>query len=141
MWPATFEERLSSWHTLRKTAASEDLESAMNTINDWWFTTPIISHHLHWDEYKNWPTPWDLLADNMFCDIARAVGIVYTIAIIEHPEVQDIEMVRTDHDNLVLVNQGKYILNWAPRHLLNISFDTINIKQRLSVDAIRHLLG
>ena len=141
MWPTTFEERLSAWHKLRQTTKTLDLDLALSTINDWWFNSPMINRHLHWDDHESWPSPWDLLADNMYCDLARALGMLYTIAIIDHPEVESIELVRTENDNLVLINQGKYILNWAPRQLLNITSTNLNIKQSLPLAAFKHLPG
>jgi len=55
MWPRTFADRLESWNALRNQAATADVESALTTINQWWFSTPWIPYHLHWDDRDNWP--------------------------------------------------------------------------------------
>jgi hypothetical protein len=111
------------------------------SINDWWWRAPMINHYLHWDDHCAWPSPWELLADNMYCDLARALGIVYTIMMIEHEKTQEISLICTDNDNLVQVNQGKYILNWAPGEILNIHSTDIKVKKSINSSEINHLLG
>ena len=117
-----FEDRLILWNQLRTDNQSNDLETALLAINDWWQLLPLDSHYLHWDDVDNWPDPWDLLADGIFSLTSKSLGIVYTLHLINRPEINDLQFAQTsDGDNLVLVNQGKYILNWAPGEMLNTS--------------------
>jgi hypothetical protein len=141
MWPGTFEERLPEWRRLRDQSTEQDLESALQSINDWWQHTPWRPYYLHWDDQKTWPDPWSLLADDVYCDLARALGIMYTIMLIERKDVVAVELVQTEESNLVLVNKGKYILNWGLGEVLNIDSADIKIKKRLDSEAVRHLLG
>jgi hypothetical protein len=141
MWPGTFEERLPEWRRLRDQSTEQDLESALQSINDWWQHTPWRPYYLHWDDQKTWPDPWSLLADDVYCDLARALGILYTIMLIERKDVVAVELVQTEESNLVLVNKGKYILNWGLSKVLNIDSADIKIKKRLDSEAVRHLLG
>jgi hypothetical protein len=141
MWPGTFEERLPEWRRLRDQSTEQDLESALQSINDWWQHTPWRPYYLHWDDQKTWPDPWSLLADDVYCDLARALGILYTIMLMERKDVVAVELVQTEESNLVLVNKGKYILNWGLGELLNIDSADIKIKKRLDSEAVRHLLG
>ena len=121
MWPRTFAERLESWTQLRDQAAIADLESSLRQINDWWFQTPWCAYHLHWDDQASWPDPWQLLSDNIYCPLARSLGILYTITLIDRPDLQDAVLVEEGSDNLVLVHEKKYILNWDADTILNIS--------------------
>jgi len=121
MWHDQFGARLQAWHELRADAKSKDIESALMDINDWWWQVPTVNHYLHWDDISNWPGPWDLLADDVYCDVARALGMLYTVRLIEHDSIQHFSLAQTDKANLVLINDGKYILNWCPRQLLNIN--------------------
>jgi len=121
MWPSTFEQRLESWSQLRSQTAQADSESALRLINNWWFCAPWRAYHLHWDDQPTWPDPWQLLSDNMYCSLARALGIVYTIAMLDRADLQDSYLVDTGSDNLVLVDKKKYILNWDPEQVLNIN--------------------
>ena len=83
MWPPTFAQRLESWSQLRAQAAQVDSESALHLINAWWFHSPWRAYHLHWDDRPTWPDPWQLLSDNMYCGLARGLGIMYTIAMLD----------------------------------------------------------
>jgi hypothetical protein len=120
MWPQTFDQRLLDWNQLRQQNSSVDFETLLTNVNNWWWRAPIINHHLHWEDAADWPDPWQLLADDQWCDVARALGIVYTIIMIRPESAEDIDLIQTNkYDNLVSINKFKYILNWAPGEILN----------------------
>ena len=138
MSPIRYEDRLSQWHQLRQDNQTNDLETALLAINDWWQSAPIVNHYLHWDDLTTWPDPWDLLADNHFCNLAKALGIVYTLHMLDRPDITAVEITSNgdSDDNLVQVNQGKYILNWAPGELLNITSKQVSIKRSIDSRAV-----
>lgn len=120
MWPKTFELRLDAWATLRNHTRLLDPEFSLAEINRWWFRSPWRAYHLHWDDQKDWPDPWELLSDNIYCDVARGLGILYTISLLDHALLQDAELVLTEEGhNLVLVCKRKYILNWEHNIIVN----------------------
>ena len=93
------------------------------------------------DDYEKWPNPWNLLADNIYCDLARALGIVYTMLMLDRKDVGTIQIAETDQGNLVLVDHGKYILNWGGDRLLNIEPTNFTITKSLDSSELVHLLG
>ena len=120
MWPVTFDNRLQAWVELRSRCQTLDLESALTAVNQWWFDTPWQPYYLHWDDQADWPDPWQLLSDNVYCDLARALGIVYTISLLDRADMADTELILTDEGiNLVLVAKEKYILNWNKESIVN----------------------
>ena len=121
MWPRTFAERLESWAQLREQASTADAETALAAINSWWFQTPWRAYHLHWDDQAVWPDPWQLLSDDLYCPLARGLGILYTITMLDRPDLQDAVLAEFDSDNLVLVAKEKYILNWDSTTVVNIN--------------------
>ena len=130
-WPATFEARLDSWNQLRTQVADQPVESALETINSWWFRSPWTAYHLHWDDQITWPDPWQLLSDNMYCEVARGLGILYTITCLNRGDMDSAELVLTNDDrNLVLLDKSKYILNWDRTVVLNTSLE-IEVKKSL----------
>ena len=141
MWPSDYQTRLEQWVTLRRETAKSDLETCLLRVNAWWQQTPWRPYYLHWDDHLTWPGPWNLLADNTYCGLARALGIVYTLLLIDHEKVDEISLIETDEGNLVLINGGKYILNWAPGEMLNIHSTNLVIKKTIDSSKIRHLLG
>lgn len=137
MWHANFEQRLTSWNQLRSTCATGPSHAILPLINAWWFESPWRPYHLHWDDIQRWPDPWQLLDDNMFCSLARGLGMLYTIALLDHPDIQDAELVDTGQDNLVLVGQKKYILNWDRRQVLNINLAPFDSTRRVTQQQIK----
>jgi hypothetical protein len=140
MWSRTFPERLQAWADLRSRAASLPLETALETINAWWFQTPWSPYYLHWDDQPTWPDPWQLLDDNIYCGLARGLGIMYTIVMINREDIQHAELAEADGDNLVLINQSKYILNWDASSIVNTSPQRILSRHRASQDKIKQQL-
>ena len=141
MWPKDYQTRLDHWVQLRHQCSGLGFESCLLKVNDWWQQTPWRPYYLHWDDHPTWPGPWDLLADDVYCGLARALGIVYTLLLIDHEKVDEIGLIETDDGNLVRVNGGKYILNWAPGEMLNIHSTDLVIKKTIDSSKIRHLLG
>ena len=89
MWPKTFAARLADWHTLRERCKDNSLDQCITAIDEWWQRSPWCPYHLHWDDIAAWPDPWQLLDDNIYCDLARALGILYTITMIDRDDLQD----------------------------------------------------
>jgi hypothetical protein len=137
MWSQTFPERLQSWAQLRAQTVDMSTESALKTINSWWFQTPWRPYHLHWDDRDTWPDPWQLLDDNIYCSLARALGIMYTIAMLDRPDLNDAVIVESGGDNLVLVGQSKYILNWDPDTVVNTNPEISKSSRCVTQDYIK----
>jgi hypothetical protein len=129
MWHPTFEKRLESWTQLRTYCAGVDASTALAAIDTWWQNTPWQPYYLHWDDRETWPDPWELLDDNTFCSLARGLGILYTITIVNHPDLQDACLAEVGGDNLVLVHGGKYILNWPASEMLNTNLEAKTHRQ------------
>ena len=137
MWHPTFAARLESWNLLRDQCQSAPLESALDSINEWWFESPWRPYYLHWDDQPTWPDPWQLLSDDVYCDVARALGILYTITLLDRADMASARMVLTeDGDNLVLVAKEKYILNWNPDSVVN-TFQEVKIKRQFKQQPIK----
>ena len=137
IWPATFAARLESWNLLRDRCQNLPIESALDEINRWWFHAPWRPYYLHWDDQPTWPDPWQLLSDNVYCDLARGLGIVYTISMLDRADMADATLVLIENDgNLVQVAKEKYILNWKPDSIVN-TFQEVKIKKKYQQDPIK----
>jgi hypothetical protein len=137
MWFPTFSARLESWNLLRDRCQFSPLDSALETINEWWFEVPWRPYYLHWDDQPVWPDPWQLLSDDVYCDLARGLGILYTISLLDRADMADAELVLTeDGSNLVRVAKEKYILNWNPNSIVN-TFQEVKIKRQYKQQPIK----
>ena len=138
MWPRTFEARLASWNQLRQHCRTLPVEQCLAEINQWWFQTPWMPYHLHWDDRPTWPDPWQLLSDNLFCSLARGLGILYTITLLDRADIQTAQLLDTGSDNLVLAESGKYILNWDSEQIVNINLAPYKVLHSVSQEQIQN---
>ena len=123
-WNLRVNDRLTQWKDFRHTLSTMPFERAIAELNSMWSTTPFVTFYLSPDSPENWPDPWTLLAENYYCDLAKALGIVYTIYFTGH-NTNDIEL-RIYYDyqtktrsNLVCLAGRKYILNYWPHEIVN----------------------
>lgn len=70
-------------------------------------------------DWADWPDPWQLLSKPALCDLARSVGMLYTVIMIFDDRLPT-RLIQTKDNNLVLVDTEKYILNWSPDMIVNI---------------------
>jgi hypothetical protein len=84
-----------------------------------------------------WPDPWQLLNDNVYCDLARGLGILYTISLLDRADLTDAALILSqDGHNLVTVVKSKYILNWNPDTIVNTNQE-IQISRQLPQSQIK----
>lgn len=125
IWTMQPHERLRWWHQFRNEISKKSLEEAVWDTNHLWSYSPFVNQYLHQDNISNWPDPWELMYDNYYCDLARALGIVYTLYFTSHKPEMSISIF-LDRDtnetyNLSLVNEGKYVCNLIHDEVVNIS--------------------
>lgn len=116
-------ERLTRWRDFRKTLNAMPFEEALDRVSEFWATCPYSPYYLDPDKPDTWPDPWTLVEENWYCDLAKALGILYTIKFTSHDP--DVELrVYIDPEtkyvyNLVWIGDGKYILNMANGQVVN----------------------
>jgi len=133
-----YEDRLKSWHELKKVCRQSDLENKCILIDAWWQKAPTVNHYLHIHDIRNWPDPWELLVENLYCNVAKALGMYYTLYIIGE---RDIELVEASDQFgndvvLVLVDNAKNILNYWPNTVLNNHSQDFTIKRSINLSTL-----
>jgi hypothetical protein len=131
---------MRSWREFRASLDLLPLEKALAYTAEFWARAPFVPYNLDPDNLSNWPDPWTLVYENSYCDIAKCLGIVYTMSLTGHRKSLDVEFkVYEDPKtryvyNLAWFNQGKYILNMIDGEVLNIEqFDkTLKLKKQYS---------
>lgn len=141
IWPQAFEDRLVAWRELRDHAALVNLEQALGMINDWWWRAPMVSRSIHTAQLDQWPGPWDLVAQSGYCDLARALGMLYTVMMLQRADIQQLDLIQTTDHNLVQIDQGKYILNWSPGTVVNIPSSEQDVRRQISSQAFERQIG
>jgi len=126
MWKLEPGERISHWREFRKSLDSMSLDQAVQATAEFWQSCPFNPYYLDSLDPTSWPNAWDLIAENYYCDLAKALGIVYTMHYTKHKEELTPELqVYTDPEsgytyNLSVFSKGKYILNLKDGEVVNI---------------------
>jgi hypothetical protein len=134
------EDRLRSWREFRASIESLPLDKALDQTVEFWTKAPFTPYNLDPDVPLEWPDPWTLIMENSYCDIAKCLGIVYTILLTNHRaglsiEIRQYEDPETKHVyNLAWINQGKYILNMIDGAVVNTKQldKTLQLKKQYS---------
>ena len=143
IFQSSYEARLQDWFQLRNSVTSLPIEQQCITIDEWWQHAPLVTHHLHPLDMDNWPDPWELLSENIYCEVARALGMCYTLQLIG---ITDIELVLARNETaedvvLVLVDNAKYILNYWPDTVISNSLKDFKVVDHLDIKKIKDKIG
>lgn len=118
-------DRLSRWRSFRLQLNDLSLIEAIYRTNDYWASCPFIPYYLDPADTNNWPNPWDLVAENYYCDLAKVLGIVYTLHLTTHRNVLYPKIyVYFNHINKHTYHiadfcEGKYVLNLVEGDIVN----------------------
>jgi len=140
MFQLKAEDRMRAWRDFRTSIESLPVEQALAQTAELWAGVPFVPYHLDADTFESFPDPWTLIYENTYCDIAKCLGIVYTMLLTGHRTSLDVEIrvyedVNTKHRyNLAWFEQGKYILNLIDGEVVNTKQlrQTLELKQQLT---------
>ena len=123
-WNLRVNDRLTQWKDFRHQLDRLPIESAVVELNNMWSTAPFVNYNLDASDPNTWPDPWALLAENYWCDVAKALGIAYTIYFSSHKSTPIEIRVYYDYKDktrhsVVWLENGKYILNYWPYEIVN----------------------
>lgn len=118
MFNKSIDERLSLWIAHRK-----DLEESLNPFLDvweFWKSAPFVPYNSKIDRYfdRNWPSPWEIIVDNIYDDFTKALMIGWTIKLTDRFKNSLIE-VRTLLDNSkpsqynVVCIDNEWVINYS----------------------------
>ena len=131
------------WYRMRLSLEDKDTATKCIEVDKWWQTVPLVNHYLQVDFVSEWPNPWELLADNNYCSIARGLAMFYTLYLLG---IRNIEFVLAkDYNNedvaLVLVDNAKYILNYWPNTVVNNCLTDFVITKKINVEPLIIKIG
>jgi hypothetical protein len=138
-----FYTRLRDWSTLKENLSDSPIDVVCIETDKFWQQSPISNHYLHPADIKSWPDPWQLLDDNIYCNYSRALGMIYTLALLG---ITDIDLVdATDYNSvdvvLVLVDRAKYVMNYWPRTVVNNKLGDFTITRKYNITPIIQKIG
>ena len=90
MFNQKYEDRLQMWSVFR-----QSLETSVDPLQDVvanYGQAPTVS--IHTDPYNKdtWPTPWELIQENQYCDFCIVLGQCYSLQLTERFKGVDFEI-------------------------------------------------
>lgn len=105
MFEKNADQRLVLWSEFRKRleTSTEPIQLAI----DYYSYAPMVSIHTDpWDN-STWPTPWELLQENQYCEFCRVLGLCYSLQLTDRFSNTNFEIhIITDSKN----SATKYLL-------------------------------
>jgi len=90
MFDKNADQRLVLWSDFRK-----KLETSTDPIQlaiDFYSYAPMVSIHTDpWDN-STWPTPWELVQENQYCDFCRVLGTCYSLQLTDRFSTTNFEI-------------------------------------------------
>lgn len=117
--------RLSQWKNFRNYISSLSLEKAIAETMSFWQSCPFSPCYLDHGHAESWPNPWTLIEENYYCDLAKVLGIVYTLHLSDHknsiePEIHIYYNPQSRYYyHIAYLCQGKYVLNLIEGEIVN----------------------
>ena len=125
MFKLATSDRLSRWRSFRSQLSDYSIDQATNLVREFWHSCPFYPYYLDADNPNKWPDPWQLINDNHYCDLAKCLGIVYTLHLSKHqknidPEIRVYYDPNTKHHyHIAYLCDGKYVLNLIEGEVVN----------------------
>jgi len=103
-----YDDRLATWRDYR--ASLEDASDPIQEVIDLYNSAPMCSIHTDPWSPEMWPTPWELLEENKYCEFCKVLGMCYSLQLTERFSAYDFEIhigvdtVKTDYQYLLIVD-------------------------------------
>lgn len=123
MWKLKADERIARWREFRKKLDTLNLNEAALEVANFWTGCPFTPYYLDIEQPDEWPDPWTLIEENFYCDIAIAMGMLYTIKFTAHDPLVELRVYYDPESkvyyNLAWIDDGKYVLNMVEGEVVN----------------------
>lgn len=124
MWKLDAPQRLEKWKHLRETISEQPIKQALQEVADFWANCPWVPYYLEVERVAEWPDPWTLIAENYYCELAKCLGMLYSIFLTSHNvtvEIRGYKSPSLGEVYILLVNE-KYVLNMNTGEVVNIEY-------------------
>ena len=125
MFKLEVEDRLTAWSTLRKQI--NDSTDPLQDLVDFWSTAPFTAHNHKIDPYysASWPTPWEIIVENIYDDFTKAVLMGYTLLLTDRYKDNQITIKTLVDDELnrlynVVVVDEEWAINYFDNQVVPV---------------------
>lgn len=137
-WPQQFEDRLREWNDLRQRCHGLPVQDCLLAVNDWWMQTPLSTQHIAWEDWDEWPSPWELLSDNTWCELTRSIGIVYTLGLLFREDIESVYVIDSNEGIMVDVLSAKYFLGYCYSDLNGVDIQDLVVDRKINAKNLKY---
>jgi hypothetical protein len=125
MFDKTYEDRLRAWHDFRKTL--ETSNDPIQSVIDKYQEPPRVS--LYTDPWtpSTWPSPWELIEENQYCEFCNLLGICYSLQLTDKFSQVNFEI----HIGIDDKNSSTHYLLYVDDFIIGYEDDTYIHKSKL----------
>lgn len=96
-WLGKPETRIISIRKFRQYIDTVPYEDAVKLVQKNWNNSPKIKkNQFDLQNIKQWPSPWELFSQSIFCSNSQVVGAFYTLLLSDHAKTHDISLAIID---------------------------------------------
>jgi hypothetical protein len=117
-------ERIREWATFRHKIDKMPFEKALLETVKLWSYAPIINSWMDFTDSSTWPDPWELIEDSGYDELAKSLGMLYTLYLSGHTDhsyslLIGLHQIRREYCYIVSIDDGKYVLNYEWDEIVN----------------------
>lgn len=98
----TPEERIAKWRELREQIQDLPEDEMLNSIASFFADMPIGSRCIDFYTPDSWPTPWELLYNQLFCTSSISLLIYHTLSLVLDNNRVEIILIDTNDDRFLV---------------------------------------
>ena len=139
-----YRTHLREWVNLRSSLQDCALIDQLHGTWEFWKKFQLQNHYLHPADIEDWPSPWELLHDNLYCVYARTLGIFYTLRVLGIERIDMVESVdyTSSLEIVYLVIDGEFMLDCIDGTISNvISSPNMHVLRILNSDVLNKKIG
>src|SRR6056297_2901495 len=100
MFNKTYEQRLQAWSDFRNDL--ETVEDPYQSVCDFFQYAPLVNYQADPYDPESWPTPWELIKENIYCPFVKILAICYTLQLTDRFSGVDFEIHITHNEEDII---------------------------------------
>ena len=127
------QENLSSWREFREYISKFDDDKKIREVVKYFSSFPIVNYVLDYNVPEKWITPWEIISDDYYDDIALSILMCETLVLsgfdAKRFKLKYVTDIVDNSSFMILVIDGTKVLNFSYNQIVNYN----DIKNRIRI--------
>lgn len=125
MFDKSYVERIKAWRSFRLTL--EETISPFEDTIEFWNNAPLSSIAADPYDKTTWPTPWEMIEENRYCDFTKILAIYYTLQLTDRFSSSRFEIHITLDEKESVIRYLLFVDNLTIGYYYNKSIDATDL--------------